>query len=346
MKRIVLAMCVAVGMTSAFAQTQNLELRRSDMSYPGKSFQYKEDTSVVLLGTFQNAGKNQRWDFGTLDNNYAYTTNFQAPSANNGGNAVDDCNLVIQDDDQINEYTYVHATDSALTALNNSLDTTEASEGFHPRMLIFPLQYGTAWADSSRTDNTYTGAEFGAPLDSVRLEVYILVNNSVDGQGTLLLPVDSVEAFRVKQDLYYEYNVSGYTTLTGWFPIQNGSEGQTSYVFLNKEGGYYAATVTLKAGQPNMAEISYRSTNLMGVKNPVAEETTLYPNPAQNHFQVEAKQAGTMQIFDLQGKLVQNNVSLEEGTNRIETSAMKSGQYLVVIVYQDGTSSVNRIVKH
>lgn len=346
MKRIVLAMSLIGSITSGFAQTQNLELRRSDMSYPGKSFQYQEDSSVTLPGTFQNVGKNQRWDFSTLDNNNAYTTLFLVPNANNGGDQVDDCNLVIQDDDQLNEYTYIHATDSALTALNNSLDTTEASAGFHPRMLIFPLTYGTAWADSSHTDNTYTGAEFGAPLDSVRLEVYILVNNSVDGQGQLLLPVDSVEAFRVRQDLYYEYNVSGYTTLTGWFPIQNGNEGQTSYVFLNKEGGYYAATVTLKTGQPNMAEISYRSSNILSVKNPSNNGPALYPNPVQSHFQIEAKQGGTMQIFDVQGKLVQNNVSVQEGTNRIETGSFKSGQYLVVILYQDGTSSVNRIVKN
>lgn len=347
MKRIVLTMSLVGSITAGFAQTQNMEIRRSDISYPGKSFQFQEDTSVILPGTFQTIGQNQRWDFSVLDNNYSYTTLFLTPDANNGGSSVNGCNLVIQEDDQYDEFSYLQASDSALTALNNSMDTTAASADFHPRGMIFPMVYGTAWSDSSRSDNTYTGDEMGAPgIDSIRLEVFIIINNSCDGQGQLLLPVDSVEALRLKSDLYYEYTVSGYTSFTGWFPLQSGSDGQTSYAFLNKEGGYYAATVTLKPNQPNIAEISYRSSNVMSVKNPTEmEQTLLYPNPAQSHFQVEAKQAGSLQIFDLQGKLVQANMSLEEGTNRIETGSLISGQYLVVILYQDGTSSINRVIK-
>ncbi|MHB1278116.1 MAG: T9SS type A sorting domain-containing protein [Bacteroidia bacterium] len=348
MKRIVLAMSLVGCITAGFAQTQNMEIRRSDISYAGKSFQFQDDTSVTLTGTFQNSGQNQRWDFSILDNNYSYTTLFLAPDSANGGNTVNGCNLVIQDDDQYDEYSYIEDADSVLTALNNSMDTTQASADFHPRMLIFPLTYGSAWSDSSRSSSTYTGDEFGFPAaDSVRLDLYILVNNTCDGHGQLLLPLDSVEALRLKTDVYYEYDVSAYTTITGWFPVQNGSDGQTSYAFFNKEGGYYAATVSLKSNQPNTAEISYRSSNLMSVKNPVdMEHTLLYPNPAQSHFQIEAKQAGSLQIFDLQGKLVQANVGIEEGTNRIETGALKSGQYLVVILYQDGTTSVNRVVKN
>ncbi len=347
MKRIVLAMSLAGCVTTGFAQTPNMEIRRSDISYTGKSFQYQEDTSVVLPLNFQATGQNLRWDFSVLDNNFSKTTLFIAADSNNGGSDVNGCNLVIQDDDQVDEFTYVEDADSVLKALNNSMDTTAATSDFHPRMLIFPLVYGSAWSDSTRSDNTYPGSDFGAPVDSIRVQVYVLVNNSCDGHGQLLLPVDSVEALRLKTDVYVEVDISAYTTITGWFPVQNSTEGQTSYVFFNKEGGYYAASLTLKANQPNIGEIVYRSSNVMSVKNPTEkEQTLLYPNPAQNHFRIEAKQAGSLQIFDLQGKLVQANVGLEEGTNRIETGALQPGQYLVVILYQDGTSSVNRIVKN
>ncbi|HCS21177.1 MAG TPA: hypothetical protein DIW47_11570 [Bacteroidetes bacterium] len=347
MKRIVLAMSFVACVTAGFAQTQNMEIRRSDMSYAGKSFQYQEDTSVVLPMNFQSTGQNLRWDFSVLDNNFSKTTLFLAPDTNNGGSTVNGCNLVIQDDDQLDDYSYIEDADSVWKALNNGMDTTGATSDFHPRMMIFPLKYGSAWSDSTRSDNTYPGSDFGAPVDSIRVQVYVLVNNTCDGQGQLLLPVDSVEALRLKTDVYVEVDISAYTAITGWFPVQNSSEGQITYTFFNEEGGYYAASVTLKADQPNVGEIVYRSSNVMSVKNPLENvQTLLYPNPAQTHFQIEAKQAGSMQIFDLQGKLVQNNVNIEEGTNRIETGVLKSGQYLVVILYQDGTTSVNRVVKN
>lgn len=341
-------MCLVGSFASVFAQTQNMEIRRSDISYAGKSFQFQEDSSVTLPDTFQNAGKNQRWDFSVLDNDYSYTTRFLAPDANNGGSSVNRCNLVIQDDDQFEEYSYIEDADSVLTALNNNMDTSGAAINFHPRMLVFPLKYGSAWADSSSSDSTYTGADWGFPAaDSIRVQFSITVNNSCDGQGMLILPVDSVEALRLKTEVFYEYNAFAYTQLTGWVPVQSGSDGQTTYVFFNKDGGYYAASVSLDPDLPDMAEVTYRSSNLMSVKNPSGrEQALLYPNPVQGQFQIEAKQAGTLQIFDLQGKLVQANLSIEEGTNQIETGSLSAGQYLVVILYQDGTSSVNRVVKN
>lgn len=338
-------MSLVGGITGAFAQTQELELRRSDMSYPNSDFNFQVDTNVILDNSFQATGKNQRWDFSNLNNHGSFITKFLAPDANNGGDQIAGCNLVIQGSSANPEYTHMEVTDSVLRVLNNSTDTFATGPDFKPRALLFPLKYGMAWADSTRTAETYSGTDFGVPLDSIRVEVYILINNTCDGHGNLILPLDSVEALRVKQDLYYEYDVSGYSGITGWFPIQSASESELSYNFFNKDGGYYTAIVEYKADQVNIAEISYRSNNLLSVKDVEKAQAHVYPNPAQNFFQVEATQTGTMQIMDLQGKLLQSKIELTEGTNFIDIQALNAGQYLVILNYSDGSSAISRIIK-
>lgn len=346
MKRIVLTLGI-VGWFSGVIAQSDLELRRSDMSYPGASFNYQEDTSISLPATFSQSGKNQRWEFKQLDNNGSLVTKYLAPDASNGGDQVAGCNLVIQQDDQVNEYSFVDANSNEVKLLGNTGDSLSAGPGFHPRYLVFPLKYGDTWADSNRTSDSYPGSDFGAPFDSIKVDVYILLTYSCDGQGMLILPIDSAEALRIKQDVYYEYDVKGYQQGIGWFPIQNGSDGSVSYTFYNAEGGHYAASVNPKTDQPNMGEIIYRSSNILSVRRPIElEHTLLYPNPTANTFQLEAKQAGNLQVMDIQGKMVKTAVALQEGTNTIDISTLPTGQYVVMIRYADGTQSNSRIVKY
>jgi len=345
MKRIVLTLSIVGWFTGVIAQ--DLELRRSDMSYPGASFNYQVDTSVNLSNDFSQAGKNQRWDFRQLDNNESFITRYLAPNANNGGDQISGCNLVIQQDDQVEEYSFVDANSMDVKLLGNTDDTLSAGPDFSPRYLVFPLKYGQAWSDSNRTKDTYPGSDFGAPFDSIRVEVEVILNYSCDGQGMLILPIDSAQALRIKQDLFYEYSVSAYQQGIGWFPVQSGSDGSVSYTFYNAEGGHYAASIEMSTNQNNVGQITYRSTNILSLRKPVEmEHTLLYPNPTKNAFQIEASQEGTLQIFDIQGKQVKSNLTLSEGTNRFEIAELPTGQYMVLIHYADGSQSTNRIVKY
>lgn len=346
MKRIVLTLGI-VGWFSCVIAQSDLELRRSDMSYPGASFNYQEDTSINLAADFSKTGKNQRWDFQQLDNNGSFVTKYLAPDASNGGDQVTGCNLVIQNDDQENEYSFVDANSLDVRILGSTGDSLSAGPGFNPRYLVFPLKYGDTWADSSRTSDTYPGSDFGAPFDSIKVDAFVLLTYNCDGQGTLILPIDSAEALRIQQNVYYEFKVNGYQKGIGWFPIQNGSEGNVSYTFYTANGGHYAASVTIKENQNNMGEIIYRSANILSVKKPAEMTYTLvYPNPANNAFQLEANHSGSMQVFDIHGKQVMNDVALVAGTNRFEIAELPAGQYMVLIRYTDGSQSSSRLVKY
>lgn len=347
MKRLVLAMSLAGMVSAAMAQSTDIELRRSDMSYPGQSFAFKTDTSVTFGNDLQAPGKNQRWDFSNLDDNGSFTTKFLAPDANNGGDQVDSCNLVIQEDDQEEDYTYAYVTDDFVRGLTPASDTIDGSPVFNPRILLFPLTYGMSWTDSTRSDQTYPGSEFGVPLDSVRVKLFLQSTSQVDGQGTLILPIDSVEALRIRNEFYFEVEVSGWTQVTGWFPLSSQQDGEISYGFYSKDGGYHAANVTMKTDQPNTAEIDYRSNSILNVKSPANMETTLlYPNPAHATVQFEAEKEGTFQIFTLQGQSAGSATPVVVGTNQLDIQHLAPGQYLIRIQYQDGTRSSSKLVKY
>ena len=59
---------------------------------------------------------------------------------------------------------------------------------------------------------------------------------------------------------------------------------------------------------------------------------TIFPNPSKNgYINIDLLQSGEAKIYDLSGRLVIKNVKLSSGTNRINTSNLSSGVYLVEI---------------
>ncbi|MBI1223201.1 MAG: T9SS type A sorting domain-containing protein [Bacteroidetes bacterium] len=347
MKRILLAAGIVGFVSNAFAQTKDVEILRPDMSYPGQSFQYKTDTSFTPPSGFLDAGKGQHWDLRNLDDNGGYTTKFLAPDASNGGDQYSDCNLVIQDDDQQPTYTHLDVSGDYVKAVDMGGDSSGIDPNFKPRMLIFPLKYGMAWSDSTNSDKTYPGSDFGAPFDSVRVKLFIQISSFVDGQGTIMLPIDSIEALRLKQDIYYKAEISGYSsTLNSWFPITTQEDDQVSYNFYNTQGGYYTARIRMKSDQPGVADVDYRSASLLSVQNPSKMETTLlYPNPAQNHVYFQTEKAGSMQIYNLQGQMVGEPVPVVSGSNEISINHLELGRYIIRIQYADGSYSTSKLIK-
>lgn len=342
MKKILLtAVCLASLSTS---QAQIDTLYRPDMSYPTASFQYDQDTSVSISATFGQSGQNQVWDFSASVIHYSYVSRFLAPDANNGGNAIQNCDLVIQNDDNFDEFLYMNESNESLIYLRASGDTFSTNLGQH-RSIVFPLHYGRSWTDSSSETMVYPGSFFGAPVDSIKIEVDILVISTCDGSGWLKLPLDSVEVLRVKQEFNVDYLVSAYM-FGNWSPVQGDQIQNISYNFYNEEGGYSAAMLTPNEDDPLVGELNYRSQSLMAVKPPAeADRTLVYPNPSHGSIYINADKEGQMTILDLQGKVVKTKTAVNAGVNTFNAADLSTGTYLVFISYADGSQSVTRLVK-
>lgn len=91
----------------------------------------------------------------------------------------------------------------------------------------------------------------------------------------------------------------------------------------------------------------YFSTNqgtVLATQNVKNEVVSVYPNPAQNEWNVDLKQnISSVQLFDIIGKKVNTSVNLN-GTNvKINASELSTGIYFASILTENGTSVVKLI---
>ncbi len=78
-----------------------------------------------------------------------------------------------------------------------------------------------------------------------------------------------------------------------------------------------------------------------GVADFTAEEFAVCPNPANESFVVSGKQGESLEIISLTGGVVLSQ-SLNEGSNRVNTSALSNGIYIL----QVGTSATRLLIHH
>lgn len=74
-------------------------------------------------------------------------------------------------------------------------------------------------------------------------------------------------------------------------------------------------------------------------------KSKLFPNPAQNSFQIETDKEGEklITIFDLAGKLI-HNVEVSTKLILIQNLSVNKGAYLVKIIYKDSSFDVHRLI--
>ncbi|MDR1631318.1 MAG: T9SS type A sorting domain-containing protein, partial [Dysgonamonadaceae bacterium] len=67
-----------------------------------------------------------------------------------------------------------------------------------------------------------------------------------------------------------------------------------------------------------------------GIANVTANNISVYPNPFTGYIIVDATESGTVQIFDISGKIVLTS-RLTIGKNHIATSELQKGVYLLKV---------------
>jgi hypothetical protein len=78
--------------------------------------------------------------------------------------------------------------------------------------------------------------------------------------------------------------------------------------------------------------------NITGISNigKMKTEVSVFPNPGHDHFMLEATRAmQAIKIYDQQGRRVKN-LSLNEGTNRIDMDDVPSGIYFIQVISGSG----------
>lgn len=83
-----------------------------------------------------------------------------------------------------------------------------------------------------------------------------------------------------------------------------------------------------------------------GINELNAFEANIYPNPASEYFTISAKeQIATIQIFDLQGRMVKEITNIVSNETQTDISELSNGFYSVVAISKNGNIFNTKLIK-
>ncbi|MGI9653190.1 T9SS type A sorting domain-containing protein [Chryseobacterium sp. RLHN22] len=88
--------------------------------------------------------------------------------------------------------------------------------------------------------------------------------------------------------------------------------------------------------------IAYNSASLSTIENSKASKLSLYPNPTSNKFFVKGLNSGSVQIYDVNGRMIINTQYTQNG---IDVTTLSKGVYIVKITDNNNSFSEKLIIK-
>ncbi|KIM09722.1 MAG: hypothetical protein KU29_00220 [Sulfurovum sp. FS06-10] len=186
-------------------------------------------------------------------------------------------------------------------------------------------------ATNNSLDNFFNGN-----IDEVR--VWNIVLTATDIMNTM-----NCEAQTQPQLIaYYKFNQgfdatsnTALTTLTD--ASGNGNNGTLTNFALTGTTSNWASGSTITTGNTCATLSSSDFENNTTV--------TIYPNPSNGIFNVEAQETSTIEVYDLIGKLILNQ-KLAVGTNSFDISNFNTGIYLLKVTNDNGNSQTHKLIKN
>lgn len=213
----------------------------------------------------------------------------------------------------------------------------------------FPLSYGNT--DTSDASYSFTIPGIGYLGQDRHRE------NTVDGWGTLITPLDTYQVVRVRSVVDAVDTISLDTSNQTGFSIPRPREIQYKWLAPGMKLPVLEIDCQVILSAEVVTAVIYQDTlrdSLFQVSVPEADlmapQVGLYPNPANDFVLVNYSQpiAGDLQIFitDVQGKQILTGTVNNAGTSgfhRLDLSALQPGVYFISVAGGTGTT-VSKIV--
>jgi hypothetical protein len=204
---------------------------------------------------------------------------------------------------------------------------------------------------------------FVEELDDLEVVVFVQENStktiyqsalSVESEN-LLLPPMSLQAETVNKNINLYWTAPASTRLTGYNIYRNGEQinssiiSETEYSDQNMENGVYKYTITAvysdaESIHSNSAtiEMSYYT----GISNKKMEGTTIFPNPAEDHFIIKSlSDFNSVVIYDLAGQIVYQRDISSSSSLQIDSQPFNTGVYLVKLISLQNQQILKLIIK-
>lgn len=352
---------IALGLLTGFTTQAQIVVDRTDFGNIDDMLLYANDTTLAGNFSIGTAGANVTWDFSTtVAANYYDSSVFIDPTTIPG--APEEANLAIIEGETP---TFLNATNSGVKVIIPL--GFLGGENAQVSIIKFPFTYTngtTALRDSAKTNIQGTPEDFGfsgAPFDSMRISVAVRTASVIDGWGTLITPIKSYEALRVKNETNVDVSIQGKLPFIGtWVdvPIDGIDQQEVMYGWYAKDGMYNIANVTLDSNG-NFATFRYQTDSIGPIITTglatISKEVVSYmqPNPANEEitlsFNSNYAEKGTLIVFDITGKVLVNetiNIVRNENALKVKTIDMNNGIYFARIISEHVNTSSKFVVKH
>ena len=333
MKQLFTTICCLFLATILFAQ---ISILSTDLTSIGDVIVRHTDTIPTYAPG--GAGPNQTWDFSAAINDTTSTTTVVAVSSTAFSSTFSS-----------SDYAMTGGTDSYLFFEHdaNSMTTTgvagdllatgeQIESPFSDPLILheFPRTYESNYDDTYAfvTEADGSGLDLPIPVYRVRLTHTGHVYDTTDAYGTLITPIGTYDALRVKTVDYatnhLEYKLLSFSS---WTTYSNTLDTSVSYSWHTKEEMLAIAEYAYDSiGNP--ARFTYSTVPPIATisNNEYAtEEMSLYPQPASDwlYFKdVDDKINSELEIYTMDGKFIRS----EKLTNDcMQVNELKNGMYLL-----------------
>ncbi len=142
----------------------------------------------------------------------------------------------------------------------------------------------------------------------------------------------------------YTLNFDVQLFINGSFTSYEWSNGSTSNSITVTQNGTYTVTVVDAFGCEGSGSTSVNS---VGIEDPIANQVTVYPNPAKDHVSFTFPNTwidnASVEVFDTQGRQV-SSFSVNSNTHTMTLDQMSPGVYLIQFTSPEGTGNTSLIL--
>ncbi len=255
--RVAATACCSVLLS--FSLSAQITINMSDLIALGDTVAREADTLPSILGP-GNAGPNQTWDFSGAVGHVLETTVAVAPSSTPSASSFTSSNLALTNDNLNYLFFDYNASNVIVDGFaGDPLGSGNLDVTFNPDLTLyqFPTNYGNTFSDTYEFEVVVPGSAVSQPVYEVRLEHIGTIEDTVDGWGTLITPVGSYNAIRIKRVEYGRDIVSfKLTVISPWSTLTDDLSTTTSYSWLALETKLAATDMSFDS-LGNVARFTY-----------------------------------------------------------------------------------------
>jgi len=318
---------------AAAAQAQPPTLTYSMLPNEGDSYTFVSDPTSAQTVTAGPSGTNQTWDFSTLNTSGTQTTRlFVANTTMPSGSLFPMANLGALTGTQ---QAYYMKDTTGVYSLGTMVQNSQFLNSDAQRIYGVPMTFGDAYHDSAVANYP------SSPTYMIRRSN---IHAEADGYGTLTMPNNTVynNALRVK-----------YTTLTVDSINNSGSlniSTTTSTYYDWYDGIKTFPILTIGQTVANGTATPFVRIRISQVINGLTVNEgsgfRLQPNPADATSWLQLDQAGQIEVYDLQGRMVWSHNQPTADRVLLPTLEWNNGMYLVVQRNAQETRNLRLVVQH